>query len=532
MSDAIGELFVKLGFKSDDSALNDFNNKINQTFGNIQSISNITSTRFGTDIASGLYTAATAAGTAATSIENLSRNTKMATDDIQKLMGAFRISNPNASEGQALGMVNSFHDFFVNLTTKRDPSATTAWEYLGGKTPPVTEMDALNQIRAGYSQALERDKNTGRFLANPYLSQVFGSPDAVAMMGMSQSEFDAAGDKAKMSGRNLSQLEEEKRAVNTLDVAWKNLERSMLSLAASPLIKMMSAISNTLGKINENGVGGYVHEAERGMVDVLQNPKSSTIDKLKALAGLPLTGLYEMGSSVGKLAGGTPSKEDEAFLKSYNPEKTSFSEDARAARIAYQHLFNNNDVPESLSTESFNKMSHAEKYKYLVGVAKKTGIVSEEQAKGLIDSADRETGLRPWTYGEVSPEFGKGGNREMFGLFQHDKRRRKDFAEWAGHDMQHSTAAEQVEFALYEITKGHEKKASRGLIEYAKTQGDFHKGYDRNIERFENKPPINFTLNQQIHTSDPALAADLSVSKTKDAILTSQQMTNPRNGTR
>jgi hypothetical protein len=519
MADEIGSLFVKLGFRSDDSALNDFNNKINQTFGNIQSISNITSTRFGTDIASGLYTAATAAGTAATSIENLSRNTKMATDDIQKLMGAFRISNPNASEGQALGMVNSFHDFFVNLTTKRDPSATTAWEYLGGKTPPVNEMDALNQIRAGYSQALERDKNTGRFLANPYLSQVFGSPDAVAMMGMSQSEFDAAGDKAKMSGRDLSQLEEEKRAVNTLDVAWKNLERSMLSLAASPLIKMMSAISNTLGKINENGVGGYVHEAERGMVDVLQNPKSSTIDKLKALAGLPLTGLYEMGSSVSKLAGGTPSKEDEAFLKSYNPEKTSFSEDARAARIAYQHLFNNNNDDVSKDND-VSKMSSTQKHEHVKKLLVNMGA-PEIAAEGIVRRLTKESSLDEHAFNP------NGGGRGAKGIAQWRGSRLDDFEEFSGHDIDKSTMEEQVQFLYYELTKGHEKKAGNAIF----AAKNYAQGEQLTKDLYE-RPTVNVTLNQQIHTSDPALAADLSVSKTKDAILTSQQMTNPRNGTR
>jgi Phage tail lysozyme len=478
MADAIGELFVKLGFKADDSALQDFNVKINDTFNNIKNVSNIVGLQFGANLAQGLLGAATAAGTAATSIENLARNTKMATDDIQKLMGAFRVSNPNATEGQALGVVGSVHDFFVKLTTGRDSTATSAFQYLGGTTPPTDEMDLIRQLREGYSGALEKDKRTHKFLANPFLAQVFGTPDAVAMMSLSQSQFESSGQKNVIDEKKLQQLENEKRAVNQLDMAWDNLERSMLSLAANPLIKIMSAIADELGQISQKGAGGYIHEKEQGIVDVLQNPNSLYLDKAKALAGLPITGLYEMGSAA-----------------------------------LHSDL---SDAPKNMNAKA--------KHLFYKDLAMSVGF-KEHEAEGLVNRLTKESSLNPQAFNPA------GGGHGAWGLAQWRGSRLDDFKQFAGHDIQHSSPQEQMQFIYYEMTKGKEQAAGRALMA-SKNARDAENIIGEKYERYKPAQPLNVNVTQNIHTSDPYLAAELSNKKLSEQIVTSQQMINPRNGTR
>ena len=79
---------------------------------------------------------------------------------------------------------------------------------------------------------------------------------------------------------------------------------------------------------------------------------------------------------------------------------------------------------------------------------------SHDQAAGLVAGFDRESGLNPQAVGD-------GGR--AYGIGQWHPDRQAEFAAVFGHDIRHSTLAEQMQFAQWELTAGPERKAGRAL---------------------------------------------------------------------
>jgi len=79
---------------------------------------------------------------------------------------------------------------------------------------------------------------------------------------------------------------------------------------------------------------------------------------------------------------------------------------------------------------------------------------SKNQAAGIVANLQAESGLKPNLYGDGGAAYGAG---------QWHKDRQANFAKWAGHDIRHSTLAEQYGFVNYELTKGTEQGAGRRL---------------------------------------------------------------------
>jgi hypothetical protein len=95
------------------------------------------------------------------------------------------------------------------------------------------------------------------------------------------------------------------------------------------------------------------------------------------------------------------------------------------------------------------------------------------QAAGIVANIHRESGFKAGAVGD-------GGR--AFGLGQWHPDRQRAFAAFAGHDIQHSTAQEQLAFINYELTKGSEKMAGNIL---RATKGAFAAGavVSRHYER-------------------------------------------------
>jgi len=73
---------------------------------------------------------------------------------------------------------------------------------------------------------------------------------------------------------------------------------------------------------------------------------------------------------------------------------------------------------------------------------------TKEQAAGLVANIKNESSFNP-----------NAENQGHYGLAQWDLNRQANFLRWAGHDIHGSSAAEQLEFMNYELTKGSEQKA-------------------------------------------------------------------------
>ena len=70
---------------------------------------------------------------------------------------------------------------------------------------------------------------------------------------------------------------------------------------------------------------------------------------------------------------------------------------------------------------------------------------SAAQAAGIVANLDKESGLTAGKFGD---------NGKAYGLAQWHKDRQDAFKKWSGHDIQHSSLAEQYAFVNQELTKG------------------------------------------------------------------------------
>ena len=94
------------------------------------------------------------------------------------------------------------------------------------------------------------------------------------------------------------------------------------------------------------------------------------------------------------------------------------------------------------------------------------------QAAGIVGNLMQESGLN------AHAQNASG----MYGLAQWDTARRANFAKRYGHDIQHSTEAEQLEHIHYELTQGSEQKAGQQLKQ-TRTAADAALAVDQYYER-------------------------------------------------
>ncbi|MGF6994656.1 phage tail tip lysozyme [Paraburkholderia sp. GAS32] len=128
--------------------------------------------------------------------------------------------------------------------------------------------------------------------------------------------------------------------------------------------------------------------------------------------------------------------------------------------------------------------------------------VPEAQADGMLGNAMRESSLDP-----------SASNAGHYGLLQWDAGRQKDFAKWAGHDIHKSTAAEQMAFALSEISKGGSQYGKAGRFWAAQNAGTAGVMFGQDIERpgdYSHENPIRYDLSNQMAKIP---AADLAKAK-------------------
>ncbi|CAE6866138.1 hypothetical protein R75465_07969 [Paraburkholderia aspalathi] len=116
--------------------------------------------------------------------------------------------------------------------------------------------------------------------------------------------------------------------------------------------------------------------------------------------------------------------------------------------------------------------------------------VPEAQADGMLGNAMRESSLDP-----------TASNAGHYGLFQWDATRQKDFAKWAGHGINKSTASEQVAFALSEVSKGGSQYGKAGRFWAAQNAGTAGVMFGQDIERpgdYSHENPIRYDLSDQM----------------------------------
>lgn len=87
---------------------------------------------------------------------------------------------------------------------------------------------------------------------------------------------------------------------------------------------------------------------------------------------------------------------------------------------------------------------------------------TQAQAVGIVANLDAESGLDPHSHQQ--------GGGPGYGLGQWEHPRQQDFQAWAGHDIQHSTFAEQMRFTQHELT-GTQSAAGNALRRATTAQG-------------------------------------------------------------
>jgi hypothetical protein len=124
--------------------------------------------------------------------------------------------------------------------------------------------------------------------------------------------------------------------------------------------------------------------------------------------------------------------------------------------------------------------------------------VSEAQADAFLGNAMRESSLSP-----------TAENQGHYGLLQWDKTRQANFAKLYGHDMQHSTAQEQMAFALQEVSPGGSEYKNAGEFWAAKNAGTAGVMYGQHVIRpghYSQENPLRFSLSNDMAGIKPAAA--------------------------
>ncbi len=191
----------------------------------------------------------------------------------------------------------------------------------------------------------------------------------------------------------------------------------------------INGLTQLLGKIEQldqklPGTAAHASIFGGGLLAALTGGTASTIAGKLGLSGV--SSLLGFGSGVGGVAA----------LASI----PSLSIDAGHAAAPY--------VKNMLdSFGEANSKAHAVKYFKSMGW-------TEEQARGLVDRAGKESGFK-------TNAVGDSGN--AYGIMQWHPDRQAEFEAFAHKDIRESTLDEQLAFMHYELTKGNEQRAGRML---------------------------------------------------------------------
>jgi hypothetical protein len=479
---SIGELFVKLGFVTDESGLTDFNSKLTSAADGIKNLSNIASLGVGKRIAEDIYGAVKSYGEYATAIKNLSLAYQELPENIQKASAAIRVGNPNASAGDGLSFASHLAKYVQDMEGGRAGKEYN--QLTGNAARPKTAMELLANLRAGYAQYEAIDRQRGTNEAPRLLQEITGTPDAVNLMHMDEAKFQKAMASGVDNPYDLQKGVDVAESLQKLGIAADRLENQFLSIVAGPLTDAVNVFTDILEGIKKKGIvdgvieggsGGVIHN-QKELDDRIMNVWNSR-DK----ASLPLL------ASAGLLAGSSGLVHGGRAVMGL-PEYDNDNKEARIKRA-------------------------------LMAAGAK-----EFQADGIVANFKRE--------GRYLNPDALGDHGLAYGLGQWHPDRQRDFAKFMGKPMEGSTIEEQAQFAWYEITKGNQRAAARGLLEHVTTAEEFNRGYRNNIERPLGAKPINYNITQNIHTNDSAMAAQIATEKQRDLINTHQQQLNLQNGTR
>lgn len=221
------------------------------------------------------------------------------------------------------------------------------------------------------------------------------------------------------------------QAVQSLG-GWKNI---LLFLAGLKLVSMTSGLLGLAGSLTTVGsaLGALGGTAAVGGLAVLAGAAGLAISKLKDST--------EPGHFVGRNAGAAPA----APLRAQDTNAALW----QAVKDGTKSFF-------STQTGHFvSRTNGAEQQRAQVAMDyfMKQGW-TREQAAGIVGSTMQESGVDPTARNKTSGAYGIG---QWLGS------RVADFKAWSGHDLQGSSLEEQLAFMQFELTKGKEQAAGKGI---------------------------------------------------------------------
>lgn len=418
---------------------------------------------------------------AGTELDNFNRLTGLNTQRVQALGQAYTAMGGNASD--ALGTFQKIQDLMASPQTGNvgwfgdvaklglDPNAiigaNSTADALGNIAGAFEKMTPLNQRLAG--QALGFDENTIRLLMK--------GRDAV------EQQLDSRGKLGIMTGKQVEDAARLTKATSELDQVFNDMGNTIGGELTPAFAEMAedftefyrnnkelihSGLETFFGAVAKNIEGVAAAMALMGGMSVLKGLKI-----LKDLMDLGRNGLPPIapggpgGSpSPGGRPGGGPGS------PSRMPLLPLFMSPAAIAFWAATYSPSLNDGEDDEIAKIRLKNGGADGAGVVIDYLKSKGI-PEILAKGIAANAEAESGFNPNAVGD-------GG--KAYGLLQLHPPRQADFAAYSGKNIRQSTWQEQLDFAVYEATKGKEK-ANWANVENSRSPSEAAYNYSKYVIR-------------------------------------------------
>lgn len=413
---------------------------------------------------------------AGTALDNFNRLTGLSTQNVQALGQALSAQGGNAED--AFAAMQKIQDLMASPITGNvgwfgdvaklglDPNAIigaqdTA-EALANIAGAFEKMTPLNQRLAG--QALGFDENTIRLLmkGREEVEKQLDSRDKLGVMTQKQVE-DAARLTKATSELNLVFTDMGNTIAGELTPAFAEMAEDFTEFYRNNKELIHSGLETFFGAVAKNVEGVAAAMALMGGISALKG-----LAALKALLNLGNKGAPPVpGSPGGSGSSGKPG--GKPGVPPWLPFVTNPTVVGLLAAL-YSPSLNVGEDDEIAKIRMKN--GGADGAGPVIDYLRSKGI-DDNLAKGIAANVEAESGFNPNAVGD-------GG--KAYGLLQWHPSRQADFAAYLGKSIRESTWQEQLDFAVYEATKGKEK-ANWAKVENSQSPSEAASNYSKYVIR-------------------------------------------------
>lgn len=426
MSQSIGDLFVSLGFKVDDTPLKSFDESLKSVFGTALKVAGV-----GGGIA-GFALALNQVADNASKIQNLNTQLGVTKQFAEGFAAAFHEANPLESFSAGLDIAGNMAKYAAAM---QQGLAGQELGYFGGNFADNTPEKIFDRLRSGYETALTM-ANGNRALVSQWVSTITGSAGVLNMVLESSEELNKSWSKGIFSDEKQMDLHNYNKALSDISNSFDQLKASWLSVPAKQIADFLKSPEIQNHPETAAGAAGGAALIGTGVASLLGFGAITQ-------AGLFAGGGYMAGSALG------------TYLK----------ENGWALDLAHATMpgLPGNNKPFGL----YKRGDYTDAGSQLGGYG-----WDKDHVNAIMKRLMVESGLNPAAVGD---------NGAAYGIAQWHPDRQADFAKIMGKDIHGSSVQEQLDFLNYELTKGNEQKAgarfraAKGDAAYASFTNDYER---------------------------------------------------------